>query len=72
MSRYADLWPKMPNWVETITTSPHGTVIGWPSRPESPKDGILWGIGKAEVLAARDPVADWRESAEQRPEEYRR
>jgi len=75
MSRYADLWPKVPNWVEWIATDGDGWVIGWEDRPETDSDADCWyGLGGGALIFYRPytPTPDWRDALEQRPQEYRK
>jgi hypothetical protein len=74
MSRYADLWPKMPNWVEAISTDMCGWVRAWDASPHPAPDGSdmegLWfrhASARAFVLENRGPTPNWRETLERRP-----
>jgi hypothetical protein len=74
MSRYADLWSKMPNWVEAITTDKSGWVRAWSVCPHPAPHGSYmennWlgeGGVQAYVLGNRGPTPDWRDSLERRP-----
>jgi hypothetical protein len=68
MSRYADLWPVVPEWVEWIATNADGTVVGWQFLPAPAPEGC-WHLycGKYYVLGYRAPTPDWRDSFERRP-----
>jgi len=69
MSRYADLWPVVPYWVEAITTDLDGLVTGWKFEPVPQDTPWWWAVyhGKYKRLGNRGPTPDWRDSLERRP-----
>jgi hypothetical protein len=69
MSRYADFWQKLPDWVEYITTDADGWVVGWEHRPETDSAAGCWDGpegGAFTFSRHRDPTPDWRDSLERR------
>ena len=70
MSRYADLWPVVPNWVEAIATDGDGTVVGFMEEElhRCAKSDIWFPQGgDFIVLERRAPTPGWRDSLERRP-----
>jgi len=69
MSRYADLWPIVPDWVEYIVTDSDGRVVGWDESPEEYE--YIWWLGfQAQCIEIRRTYThtpDWRDSLERRP-----
>jgi hypothetical protein len=81
MSRYADLWPKVFDWVEWIATNEDGEVVLCELKPWSIKERhpASWGwwdtegkISTMQTTRSGERVKDWHDTAEQRPEEHRR
>jgi hypothetical protein len=69
MSRYADLWPRVPNWVEYLATDAFGRVFGFDGKPTAATEWGCWSSGVLYHYATTHPVPflDWRNSIERRP-----
>jgi len=74
MSRYADLWPEAPDWVECITTNEDGRVVGWSMAARAAPEWHSWIADQFDLknwelktLDFRGPTPDWRDSLERRP-----
>jgi hypothetical protein len=70
MSRYADLWPVVPDWAEWIATDEDGTVKYFSGEPVVVHKH--WAFGMLFGKVGHSPTPDWRDSLERRPEEHRR